>query len=1021
MGALTPRAREAREALKSAVNARFENEWTDEPPPVSTGTDLETDLGEGGGGEGGDKGQGGGEGGSETFFKGGWTQDGSGREHEGGYSEGTAPRYPTFGGGRRGGRALLPDREASTLHYEENSLKARAAMADNLREAGAELEYQGAMQAARGEEMAAEYGNQVQYLGKLADEYENARKNAYETSMAEIRKLQKLGEEITNMAPQPGRLFLNAHGAATFGAALSIAAGAMNSSRFGGKNMALGIIEGAIQRDLDAQMAAQVNARAGAQLQRGIFQDMQEVYKSDRVARHAYMNFQYTLAAKELKKIAATWDSLIMKSKADQMAAEMNYKANNELMMAGRVLVDQQVSYAAGNAQQALTRALGGLTIQNTDDIMKAYAQDGADQRLEAMTKNIRQLQQQEMLSKEQADRLVEIARQKMQTGRDIERGADEVDPRGALSKPSIVGRGPQAGVGAAPAPGAPAAPAPGTGAAPGDPATTTTAKPPVKPTRDRARLRKETPPKEAPAPEEAQQSVDSPAVAAAKTRVAELKRQAANLSPQNAGAAEQIFSKLSEAQLELDAAETKQRKDREREQEQRRVAVGRAQARVAKIEPPRDSASALTAMRVLTRQGEYDKLSPRSRQSMVSAFTGMSRSELTPKVVREKWPQVIKAMKDLYPDRVNDVSIGGVSSALNTGSTAQKFNQALRVVETWARNNGGPLSQEIQAAILGGGRVIDSLTNKTGAKGFRFNIPVAVTNPAFDPKTGKPRRPKGDQSRGVEMGWSKVTVPDPKTGKPRMIVVPSLYNKTGMNRGKFANTMLEAAGKGARYVGDITNTQRSAENRGALRKRVFSNDAARQKFLNASSAARQVDDVLQILQFAGQHAARTSTADRVGWNVEGGVMTISPEQLEKMPEKERKFWQRYEAKLNALDRDLSGKDRPAYNKMKTKSQAALDRARQSGGIVIAPAVLRTLAVGLLSQATGRGVPQNFEAEKLEKSLGKNPDDVFQWLKHMTGQTQTSRVILNPWLNGKELRNMTFDLKDIQAQTRGVP
>ena len=375
-----------------------------------------------------------------------------------------------WGSGRRGGRARLPDREASTIRYEENTLKARAAMADNLRQAGAELEYQGAMQAARGEEMAAEYGNQVQYLGKLADEYENARKNAYETSMAEIRKLQKLGEEITNMAPQPGRLFLNAHGAATFGAALSIAAGAMNSSRFGGKNMALGIIEGAIQRDLDAQMAAQVNARAGAQLQRGIFQDMQEVYKSDRVARHAYMNFQYTLAAKELKKIAATWDSLIMKSKADQMAAEMNYKANNELMMAGRVLVDQQVSYAAGNAQQALTRALGGLTIQNTDDIMKAYAQDGADQRLEAMTKNIRQLQQQEMLSKEQADKLVEIARQKMQTGRDIERGADEVDPRGALPKPSIVGRGPQAGVGAAPAPGAPAAPAPATGAAPGDP-----------------------------------------------------------------------------------------------------------------------------------------------------------------------------------------------------------------------------------------------------------------------------------------------------------------------------------------------------------------------------------------------------------------------------------------------------------------------------------------------------------------------------------------------------------------------
>jgi len=971
--------------------------------------------------------EGGGDGAGDTFVPGGSTQSESGWDQEGGLSEGSAPRYPTFGGGRRGGRARLPDREASTIRYEENTLKARAAMADNLRQAGAELEYQGALQAARGEEMAAEYGNQVEYLGKLADEYENARKNAYETSMAEIRKLQKLGEEITNMAPQPGRLFLNAHGAATFGAALSIAAGAMNSSRFGGKNMALGIIEGAIQRDLDAQMAAQVNARAGAQLQRGIFQDMQEVYKSDRVARHAYMNFQYTLAAKELKKIAATWDSLIMKSKADQMAAEMNYKANNELMMAGRVLVDQQVSYAAGNAQQALTRALGGLTIQNTDDIMKAYAQDGADQRLEAMTKNIRQLQQQEMLSKEQADRLVEIARQKMQTGRDIERGADEVDPRGALPKPSIVGRGQQAGVGAAPAPGAPAAPAPGTGAAPGDPATTTTAKPPVKPTRDRARLRKETPPKEAPAPEQAQPSTP---LEKAQDRLRQLKEKrrtgteqiaagpfgtpAPRLSPARI---KELDKEIAEAQQEVEAAE--------RGQEQRRVAVGRAQARLADIDPPRDSAAVLTAMKTLTSggQGGYDELSPRSRQSMVSAFTGMSRSELTPKVVREKWPQVIKAMKDLYPDRVKDVSIGGVSQSLKTDSTAQKFNQALRVVETWARNNGGPLSQEIQAAILGGGRVIDTLTNKTGAKGFRFNIPVAVTNPAFDPKTGKPRRPKGDLSRGVAMGWSKVAVPDPKSGKSRLILVPSLYNPYGMKRGKFANTLKEAAGKGARYVGDITNTQRSAENRGALRKRVFANDAARQKFLGDSAAARQVDDVLQILQFAGQYAKRTSVADRAGWNVEGGVITISPEQLKKMPAKDRKFWQRYEAKLKSLDAGLSGKDRKGsgFDAMKTKSQAALDRARQSGGIVIAPGVLRSLAVGLLSQATGRGVPQAFEAKELRDNLGKSPDDVFQWLKHMSGQTQTSRVVLNRWLNGEELRNVTFDLNDIQEQTRGMP
>ncbi len=347
---------------------------------------------------------------------------------------------PSRGGGGAGRAASLLQ---SGVTFETNTGAARNAIAEDLRKAGEKLGMQGALAAMKGQEQYNELVQQTDYLGKLADEYKDASKRAFDDSMSEVRKLQQLGEEITNMAPQPGRLFLDSHGAATFASALSIAAGAMNSARFGGRNTALAIIDGASQRDMEAQQTAQVNARAGAAFQRGVFHDMLEVYKSDRVARHAYLNMQYMLAAKELKKISVQWDSLIMKSKAEQLQAELNAKANHNLMMAGRVMVNMKVAHLAGNAEQRMREALGGLPIRNIDDIMRAYSPNNATSRLTATMDGIQKLRENNLIDAEQQKRLVEIAKSEMGTAAAMERQAARLSPEAGdrgVAGSSVVG-----------------------------------------------------------------------------------------------------------------------------------------------------------------------------------------------------------------------------------------------------------------------------------------------------------------------------------------------------------------------------------------------------------------------------------------------------------------------------------------------------------------------------------------------------------------------------------------------------
>ena len=494
---------------------------------------------------------------------------------------------------------------------------------------------------------------------------------------------------------------------------------------------------------------------------------------------------------------------------------------------------------------------------------------------------------------------------------------------------------------------------------------------------------------------------------------MAELKRQAANLSPHNAGAAEQIFSKLSEAQLELDAAEKKQRKDREREQARvdsakTRTRAGRAGIRAASA-PARIQATANTLRRLSPSSGVG--LSAQGARQVIAAFTRKSvdSKELrNPRYIRETLPKVADALREWYPAKIGSYRTGGVT--VKPRENVGEWDTALRIAATWDAINGGPLSPVIVDAMRKGAPVLGTVETKMGSKsggtGKRIKIPIMVPNTNYK-KNGEPVEIPHDQSRGVKQGWTRTYLND-ADGNRREVILPVLYNSSGQVKGKLPANLAQKASEGARYVADLADTQR-AKDRAKLRGRVFANPKDRKEFITASRAARQVDKVLQVLQFAGMHAKSEDAAERAGWKVRGGVITIPRDRLQSMDPKERAFWERYARELDSLDDSLTNpKDRAAYD-TQTKAQKALEDARKGGGIVVAPAVLRTLAVGLLSQASGRGVPQAFEARELADGLGKNPTDVFQWFRDMSAQTRTSRMALNTWLNGEELRALTLD------------
>ncbi len=138
---------------------------------------------------------------------------------------------------------------------------------------------------ARDEQVAFE--GEAKRLEEFQHEMAELQQQALNSSLQQAAQVQKLGEEIGNMYPRPGRLFQDSSAAATWGAAMSLAAASFQSSRTGGPNAALGIIQQAIQQDIAAQEIEYDAKKTALGAAQTVYQELRQAYGDAQQAKNA--------------------------------------------------------------------------------------------------------------------------------------------------------------------------------------------------------------------------------------------------------------------------------------------------------------------------------------------------------------------------------------------------------------------------------------------------------------------------------------------------------------------------------------------------------------------------------------------------------------------------------------------------------------------------------------------------------------------------------------------------------------
>ncbi len=161
-----------------------------------------------------------------------------------------------------------------------------------------------------------------QEVANLRATREQAMGHAVESS----RMLQAQADELGATEPQVGRLFGTGNQAAAMGAALSIAAGAMLSVRRGGPNVALGIVNKAIERDLAAQKQAIQNKQFALRSGMQIAQQMQAAYRNDITAQKAVQATLEKYALNRLNTIIGEHAPGILRAQAESGIADLQLK-----------------------------------------------------------------------------------------------------------------------------------------------------------------------------------------------------------------------------------------------------------------------------------------------------------------------------------------------------------------------------------------------------------------------------------------------------------------------------------------------------------------------------------------------------------------------------------------------------------------------------------------------------------------------------------------------------------------------
>ncbi|MCP4242168.1 MAG: hypothetical protein GY772_16555 [bacterium] len=233
---------------------------------------------------------------------------------------------------RGGGGAGRPVYDRGQVNWKEGAEEFRKRQArsleyaaiENVRAAEATEDYYENVAIAR-RDAAAVFKGEADSMGALKD-------RALTESLEQAQRVQAVARKVGAFSPRPGRLFADASGAASFGAALSLAAGAMESARSGGPNVALGIINNAIKRDVAAQELELEGMKAELQAEATVFQEIRAAYGDALTAQKAQMAAEQEAAVMYLQAQMDQYMGPIKKAQLMAVAHQMQAQSNNTLI-----------------------------------------------------------------------------------------------------------------------------------------------------------------------------------------------------------------------------------------------------------------------------------------------------------------------------------------------------------------------------------------------------------------------------------------------------------------------------------------------------------------------------------------------------------------------------------------------------------------------------------------------------------------------------------------------------------------
>jgi len=235
------------------------------------------------------------------------------------------------GGGRRPPlEESLPDK--AEREFEMGAEKARKLRAAELQEAAlANVRAAEATETYYAEVAKQRLDTAAVFEGE-ADKIGELKEKALSESLMQAQRVQDVARKVGAFAPRPGRLFSDASGAASFGAALALAAGAMESSRSGGPNVALGIIDNAIKRDVAAQELELEGMKAELQAEATVFQEIRAAYGDALAAQKAQSAAEKEAAVMYLRSQMDRYQGPIQKQQMMAVAHQLQASSNNDLI-----------------------------------------------------------------------------------------------------------------------------------------------------------------------------------------------------------------------------------------------------------------------------------------------------------------------------------------------------------------------------------------------------------------------------------------------------------------------------------------------------------------------------------------------------------------------------------------------------------------------------------------------------------------------------------------------------------------